>query len=164
MREFKTTKLELFLIKLKKLSQLIKRKEKDIEDRKAVLDTVFEKFTTTSWNKLIILHGDTRCVLLTISLVQNIENWLGVENFKKSKECDNKNRKINIYKSIYQMQEVVKCYLLLILLVFYEHIHLGPNQPLRHLLCFSSRCKGRIRAYPSSKKIWLNDWENIIAH
>ena len=34
--------------KLKKLSQLIKRKEKDIEDRKAVLDTVFKKFITTS--------------------------------------------------------------------------------------------------------------------
>ena len=29
---------------------------------------------------------------------------------------------------MYQMQEVAKCYLFLILLDFYENIYLGPNQ------------------------------------
>ena len=49
-------------------------------------------------------------------------------------------------------------------LAFYEHIHLGPNQSLRHLLCFSSRCKDLIRAHPWSKNNLINDWENIIAY
>ena len=31
-----------------------------------------------------------------------------------------------------QIQETVKCCLFLISLAFYEHIHLGPNQSLRH--------------------------------
>ena len=50
------------------------------------------------------------------------------------------------------------------LLAFYEYIHLGSNQALRHLLCFSPRCKDLIKAYPGSKKNLVNDWENIIAY
>ena len=38
---------------------------------------------------------------------------------------------------MYQMQEVAKCYLFLILLDFYENIYLDPNQLLKHLLCFN---------------------------
>ena len=33
----------------------------------------------------------------------------------------------------------------LVVLGFYEHIHLGANQSLRSLLCFSSRCEDLIR-------------------
>ena len=65
---------------------------------------------------------------------------------------------------MYRKQEVVKCYLFLMSFAFYEYIHLGSNQSLRHLLCFSSRCKGLIRVYPSHKKILINDWENIFTY
>ena len=48
---------------------------------------------------------------------------------------------------MYQIQEVLKCYL-------------NPNQSLRYLFCFSSRCKDLIRAYPWSKKSdqWLEKY------
>ena len=42
--------------------------------------------------------------------------------------------------------------------------HLGRNQWLRNLLCFSSRREDLIRAYPWSKKYLINDWEIIIAY
>ena len=43
------------------------------------------------------------------------------------------------------------------LLAFYEHIHLDPNQSLRYLLCFSSKSKDLIRAYPWIKKTQIKD-------
>ena len=50
--------------------------------------------------------------------------------------------------SMYQIQELVKGYLFLIFAHFLLHIHLGPNQSLRHLLCFNFRCEDIIRIYP----------------
>ena len=120
-----------------------------------------QKLVTINWNKLIISHGDMKCLLVIVFLVQNIlaRSW----KFKKVRRMwQNTKHKIN--KSMYRKQEVVKCCLFLILLAFYEHIHLGSNQSLRHLLCFSYRCKGLIRVYPSCKKILINDWENIFAY
>ena len=45
---------------------------------------------------------------------------------------------------MYQIQQVVKSDFFLIVLAFYEHIHLGTNQSVRNLLCFSSRCEDSI--------------------
>ena len=49
---------------------------------------------------------------------------------------------------MYQLQEVVNGIYSPFLLAFYEHIYLGPNQSLRHLLRFSFKYKDLIRAYP----------------
>ena len=54
-----------------------------------------------------------KCVLLIIFLVQNIftRSW----KFKKYRKYDKtQNEKWNKYKSIYQIQEVAKCYLFFI--------------------------------------------------
>ena len=53
--------------------------------------------------------------------------------------------------SMYQIQELAKGYLFLIFAHFLLHIHLGPNQSLRHLLCFNFRCEDIIRIYPWRK-------------
>ena len=47
------------------------------------------------------------------------------------------------------------------LLAFYELIHLCPNQSLRNLLCFTSRCEDLIRTYLRSKKNLVSDRENF---
>ena len=65
---------------------------------------------------------------------------------------------------MYRIQEAGKCYLLLILTQFYEHIHLGESQSLRESLCFSSRCKELISTYSWSKNNLNNDCGNIIAY
>ena len=43
-------------------------------------------------------------------------------------------------------------------------MYLGPNQSLRHILCFSFIYRYLFRSYPWSKKNLVNDWENIIAY
>ena len=64
-----------------------------------------KQFVISSWNKLIILHGDIKSVLLNIFFAQNLTTsdnansiqlwwiwtstfWLGVENLKSSRQYD----------------------------------------------------------------------------
>ena len=59
---------------------------------------------------------------------------------------------------MYRIQEVVKCYLFLIFTrFFYEHIHVGSNQSLTRLLCFSFIYKDLsllLEPIPKVNKIW----------
>ena len=63
---------------------------------------------------------------------------------------------------MYPINEVLKCYLLLIYSCF-VWTHLLRSKPIikTHLLYSSCRCEDLIRVYLCSKKILMNDWENI---
>ena len=67
------------------------------------------------------------------------------------------------YNTMYQMQEVVKCYLVFIFTCFFWTLSLR-SKTIAKKLCFSSRCKDLMRACPWSKKYLINGWEIFILY
>ena len=91
-----------------------------------------------SWQNLITSDN---AIFMRLPWIWNSTFWLGVENFKKYREYD-KMQNIRVCNKYKTWQKAIFPHFTR----FYEHILLGPNQSLRNLLRFSSRCQDLIRA------------------